>query len=293
MEFSCRELQGDLKAVEARGQPMGPRRTVLGGVPSQMNWGLRRTSAGPSFWVVFELKHLPVRALSFAQAEVLRLLQSERLAGAVPVVSRLDITTDVGFRSASRAAQVLDALSATTVSGHKMRVYFGKGSKKVETVSWYVGRRLRLRVYDSLARDAQRGIEGVGGLIRFEHQHAPKKPMQRDVYAIKENDLSQLAVAPLSAGESGQLIVGDLRALNDLLVERGGQEPRGDARAERRLGALVRAYLGGQAEWAVKRTAYDRATEMRRLGLSLHPNLPQPVDLGPLLAAVRAAWHPT
>lgn len=266
---------------------------LLGGVASQASWGLRKTSAGPLFWVVFNLKHLPSKALSFAEAEVRRLLQSEGLSGTLPVVTRMDLTTDVGFYSASQARRTLDALSAVTVPRYKLRVYYGKGSKQVESVSWIMGDRVRLRVYDSLANDDGRSIDGFNGLIRFEHQHAPRKAKQVGVDALKGRDLSQLAAAPLSAGESGQLTVGDLRALNDLLVERGGQEPRGDARAERRLGALVRAYLGGQAEWAVKRTAYDRATEMRRLGLSLHPDLPQPVDLGPLLAAVRAAWHPT
>lgn len=279
----CRNALGDLSALKAKAKVFGEHRWVIDRIAKGTNWGVFDLADGPSIWMDSNLKHLPVGAMRFAEAGVRELLVKQNVAADQPVVRRLDLTTDVGFIDANEAQRTLVALSAVTVAQHKLCVYHAKGSKKIESVSWVVGKSVRLRVYDSLAKDVKRAVHGFAGLLRFEHQHMPTKPNQVPVDTIMDRDLSGLATAPLTVGENGSKIVADLHALNAILKQRGSLTGKGDAKAERQLGTLVRAYLGGRDEWQVKRTADDRATEMRRLGLSLHPDLPEPVDLAPVL----------
>ena len=220
---------------------------------------------------------------------VFDVLERENIEALPPVVSRLDLTTDVGFLADVDAQRVLAALSAVTIPGFKLVTYRGRGSSRIESVAWQSAKRIRLRVYDSLAKDESRAVTGFAGLVRFEHQYAPEKRRQLDVATIKTMDLASLSVAPLGTPEAGSRIVGDLAAMNTLLKQMGG-DGKSDVVAERRLGTLVRAYLEGRDAWPSRRVARERMAELRQLGLSLSPELPDPVDLGPVLSAVKSAW---
>lgn len=288
----CRNAHGDLSALKAEAKVIGEHRWVIEKIAKGTNWGVFDLADGPSIWMDSNLGHLPVGALRFAEAGVRELLDKHNISADQPVVRRLDLTTDVGFGDAVEAQRALVAFSAVSAAHHKLCVYYAKGSKKIESVSWIVGKSIRLRVYDSLARDPKRKVDGFAGLLRIEHQHMPTKPNQVPVDTIMGRDLSGLATAPLTVGQDGSRIVADLHALNAILKRRSPVTSKGDAVAERQLGTLVRAYLGGRDEWQVSRHADDRASELRKLGLSLHPDLPEPTDLGPLLAAVRAVWTP-
>lgn len=286
----CRDARVDLPSMRERAKVLGEYRWVIDKIAKGTNWGVFDLADGPSVWMDSNLKHLPVGALRFAEAGVRELLAEQNITADQPVVRRLDLTTDVGFIDATEAQRALVALSAVTVAQHKLVIYHAKGSKRIESVSWKIGKTIRLRIYDSLAKDPARAVDGFAGLLRFEHQYVPTRPNQVTVDAIMNRDLAPLATAPLALGEDDSRIVADLHALNAILKRRAPATARGDAKAERQLGTLVRGYLGGRDAWNVKRAADDRATEMRRLGLSLHPDLPEPVDLGPILAAVRRAW---
>lgn len=291
VDFVCREVTGEIDEILQNAQAIGSRRFVVERLGTSTEWGVRRVRDGVSIWMESNLRHLPIGALLFAQSAVFEVLKRHSIDAADPVVSRLDLTTDVGFVDAVEADRVLIALSSVAVAGHKRVVYFAKGSSRVESVAWISGRRIRLRVYDSVAKDPSRAVAGYQSILRFEHQHAPLKAAQTTAERVQAMELAELAVSPLMSPGNKERAAGDLAWLNATLKRTGGSSGKADAVAERRLGTLVRGYLEGRDGWTSKRSADDRAAEMRRLGLSLALELPEPVDLSPLLEAVKSAWR--
>lgn len=254
------------------------------------SYGLDKTPKGVVVWADVDADMAPFETTMFSEFICRELIEQAGVRSHDrPTIRRIDLATDVAFREAIDAQAALDALSAMTVPRLKMRVIYGAGSRRIESIAWFVQRGIRLRVYDRSAKDG-RGEAREPAVLRFEHQHRPRTERRTTLAELPRDDLPRLATAPLVGPAGGQLLVGNLSALHARLVALRESGAVSDQVAERLLGTLVRFAIAGPDAWPRSRTATFRARELRNLGLAYHPQLETPVDLGPILRAVQDAW---
>lgn len=305
LNFSFRDVKGDLRgAVPAAARNPKGHRVVQAGNPGSFQCVFRCDPRTAEIVPLVEVH--PAGLLSPLAAPAAEGIAAQHLASlgltvcSPPTVSRLDITTDVEFKSQALAQQVLEAISAVTAPRYKITTYYAKGSRRIETVTWSKTLKkganekthIQLRVYDRTARTVENPTPETRPVIRFEHQlRQPRASRQRTLSALLAEGFSDLATSPLAIGSTGELVVADLAGMHARLVQLLATGAiRTDAEAERLLGMMARMHGIGPAAWPNARTARRRAARLRELGLVMSPTPPAAIDLGPLLTAVRKAW---
>lgn len=282
-----------LSEIFDSGKSLSAKRRLLHGTLDKTAVGVDWTPTEFSSWLMLNpaMMH-PRGSMFFLDTAPLRLAEHGIWVPQEETVARMDLAVDIEFRSFDDAQVALEALAALHVPRLRISPEHATGSPALETVAWVGGgkkRRIKLRVYD---RDAKAGKATTRGprVLRFERQDRRCSRDQLSLASYLEVDHTKTITSPICRSYGERVLVADARGLyREISRMHEAAEIRGAVadRMRRAVAKLNRAGTDLEPTPSIPRKDID---DFRTRGLAFSPTRNVPVDLTPLLAAVRQAW---